>query len=340
MEVFGIDISTWQKGMDLNQAKNEGVNFAIIRGMYGNAKDVHFEENYTKAKNAGLGVGCYQWGRAKNEAQAKEEAEILINYCLKGKQFEYPIYYDVEDSILINLSVEELTKLITAWAETLENAGYYVGIYMNQSAFNNEVKGEELAKKYSQWRARWTTKANKPDCQMWQFGGETNYIRTNLIAGQVCDQDYAYVDFPSIIKNAGLNGFGNGQQSTNNGQQSSSTTNTTTDIKPSTYVVKKGDTLSGIAKAYGTTWQKIYENNKNVIGSNPNKIYAGQVLNIYGSSTNNSSSETYTVKKGDTLSEIAQKYGTTWQKIYQDNKDVIGSNPDKIYAGQKLIINK
>ena len=42
---------------------------------------------------------------------------------------------------------------------------------------------------------------------MWQFGGETNYIRTNKIAGQVCDQDYAYVDFPSIIKNAGLNGF-------------------------------------------------------------------------------------------------------------------------------------
>lgn len=334
MEVFGIDISTWQKGMDLNQAKNEGVNFAIIRGMYGNAKDVHFEENYTKAKNAGLGVGCYQWGRAKNEAQAKEEAEILINYCLKGKQFEYPIYYDVEDSILINLSVEELTKVITAWAETLENAGYYVGIYMNQSAFNNEVKGEELTKKYSQWRARWTTKANKPDCQMWQFGGETNYIRTNKIAGQVCDQDYAYVDFPSIIKNAGLNGFGNGQQSTNNGQQSSSTTNTTTDIKPSTYVVKKGDTLSGIANKYGTTYQKLASYN-NI--ADPNKIYAGQVIQIPNGLTSNSSRETYIVKKGDTLSEIAEKYGTTYKKIASDNGI---ADPNKIYPGQKLIINK
>ena len=334
MEVFGIDISTWQKGMDLNQAKNEGVNFAIIRGMYGNAKDVHFEENYTKAKNAGLGVGCYQWGRAKNEAQAKEEAEILINYCLKGKKFEYPIYYDVEDSILINLSVEELTKVITAWAETLENAGYYVGIYMNQSAFNSEVNGEELAKKYSQWRARWTTKANKPDCQMWQFGGETNYIRTNKIAGQVCDQDYAYVDFPSIIKNAGLNGFGNGQQSTNNGQQSSSTTNTTTDIKPSTYVVKKGDTLSGIASKYGTTYQKLASYN-NI--ADPNKIYAGQVIQIPNGSTSNSSRETYIVKKGDTLSEIAKKYGTTYKKIASDNGI---ADPNKIYPGQKLIINK
>lgn len=334
MEVFGIDISTWQKGMDLNQAKNEGVNFAIIRGMYGNAKDVHFEENYTKAKNAGLGVGCYQWGRAKNEAQAKEEAEILINYCLKGKQFEYPIYYDVEDSILINLSVEELTKVITAWAETLENAGYYVGIYMNQSAFNNEVKGEELAKKYSQWRARWTTKANKPDCQMWQFGGETNYIRTNKIAGQVCDQDYAYVDFPSIIKNAGLNGFGSGSQTTNSGVQSNTQTNTTTDIKPSTYVVKKGDTLSGIASKYGTTYQKLASYN-NI--ADPNKIYAGQVIQIPNGSTSNSSRETYIVKKGDTLSKIAAKYGTTYKKIASDNGI---ADPNKIYPGQKLIINK
>lgn len=334
MEVFGIDISTWQKGMDLNKAKNEGVNFAIIRGMYGNAKDVHFEENYTKAKNAGLGVGCYQWGRAKNEAQAKEEAEILINYCLKGKQFEYPIYYDVEDSILINLSVEELTKVITAWAETLENAGYYVGIYMNQSAFNSEVNGEELAKKYSQWRARWTTKANKPDCQMWQFGGETNYIRTNKIAGQVCDQDYAYVDFPSIIKEAGLNGFGSGSQTTNSGVQSNTQTNTTTDIKPSTYVVKKGDTLSGIASKYGTTYQKLASYN-NI--ADPNKIYAGQVIQIPNGSTSNSSSETYIVKKGDTLSEIAEKYGTTYKKIASDNGI---ANPNKIYPGQKLIINK
>ena len=40
----------------------------------------------------------------------------------------------------------------------------------------------ELAKKYSQWRAYWTTKAKKPNVPMWQFGGETNYVRTNIVA--------------------------------------------------------------------------------------------------------------------------------------------------------------
>ncbi len=51
-----------------------------------------------------------------------------------------------------------------------------------------------------------------------------------------------------------------------------------------------------------------------------------------------SSQTTYTVKSGDNLSRIAQKYGTTWQKIYNDNKDVIGSNPNLIRPGQVLVI--
>ena len=46
----------------------------------------------------------------------------------------------------------------------------------------------------------------------------------------------------------------------------------------------------------------------------------------------------YVVQKGDTLSSIAEKYNTTWQKIYEDNKDVIGDNPNLIIVGQELKI--
>ena len=73
MKRFGIDISVWQKDMDLNRAKNEGVEFAIIRGAYGNKKDTAFENNYKKCKNVGLPCGVYWWTRAVNEAQAKED---------------------------------------------------------------------------------------------------------------------------------------------------------------------------------------------------------------------------------------------------------------------------
>ena len=51
-------------------------------------------------------------------------------------------------------------------------------------------------------------------------------------------------------------------------------------IETNEYIVKSGDTLSGIANKYGTTWQNIYNNNRDIIGSNPNLIKPGQVLKI------------------------------------------------------------
>jgi len=96
------------------------------------------------------------------------------------------------------------------------------------------------------------------------------------------------------------------------------------------YTVKAGDTLSGIAKKYNTTYQQIAKDN-NI--SNPDKIYVGQVIKI--SNTKATTSITYTVKAGDTLSEIAKKYGTTVNKIVKDNNI---SNPNLIYPNQKLVI--
>lgn len=95
-----------------------------------------------------------------------------------------------------------------------------------------------------------------------------------------------------------------------------------------TYTVKSGDTLSGIANMFGTTYQKLAEINGI---ANPNKIYPGQVLKI----NSTSSVTTYTVKSGDTLSEIAQKYNTTVDNLVSKNgiKD-----KNKIYPGQVLKI--
>jgi murein DD-endopeptidase MepM/ murein hydrolase activator NlpD len=95
------------------------------------------------------------------------------------------------------------------------------------------------------------------------------------------------------------------------------------------YIVKSGDTLSGIASKYGTTYQKLARIN-NI--ANPNVIYPGQVIKINGGTVE----KIYTVKSGDTLSGIANSYGTTWQNIYNNNRDIIGSNPNLIKPGQIL----
>ncbi len=107
------------------------------------------------------------------------------------------------------------------------------------------------------------------------------------------------------------------------------------------HVVLSGETLGGIAKKYGTTYQEIAKLNGI---SDPNKISVGQNLKIPGapvgnSQPSNSSTKpeyiTYTVKSGDTLDKIARSYNTTYQKIAQINGI---TNPNKISVGQTLKI--
>ena len=326
MKVFGIDISRWQGDFNINQAMNEGVKFAIIKAGGaddGKYKDSQFENNYNKCKNAGLPVGAYFFSRCINESEALEEANYFLE-LLKGKQFEYPVYIDVESSRQKESNKIELTKAVKKFCETVENAGYYVGIYANLSFFKNYLNESEL-KDFDKWIAQWSKACTYDDNYgMWQFGGETNVIRSNKVCGQVVDQDYALKDYPTIIKNAGLNGF-----SANTNSNSNTNININTETS---YTVKSGDTLSGIASRYGTTYQELARIN-NI--SDPNLIYPGQVLKINSSSKSSETINYYTVKSGDTLSSIASKYKTTYQKIAADNGI---SNPDLIYPGQKLVI--
>ena len=96
------------------------------------------------------------------------------------------------------------------------------------------------------------------------------------------------------------------------------------------YTVKKGDTLSQIAAKYGTTYQAIAAYNGI---KNPNAIRVGQKIKIPASTAQGVT--VYTVKKGDTLSQIAAKYGTTYQAIAAYNGI---KNPNAIRVGQKIKI--
>lgn len=126
------------------------------------------------------------------------------------------------------------------------------------------------------------------------------------------------------------------------GSASSSNTNTGS-TSTTYYTVKSGDSLSVIAGKYGTTYQNIMSLN----GLNNTIIYPGQKLKVKGTSNNSSSSNNtgssntsnsttiYTVKSGDSLSVIAARYGTTYQKIMSLN----GLSNFIIYPGQKLKVS-
>ena len=208
MRKFGIDISKWQKGFNFDKAIAEGVEFVILRGAYHMSKDTCFEDFYAACKSRKLPVGVYHYSMAKTAAAAKEEAQFLIQNVLKGKTFEYPIYMDVEDKTQLALGKDLLTDIVVAFCDTLEKAGYYTGIY-SSARFLAAYTHEEKLARFDMWIAHWNTKCSYTgDYGLWQFGGETNYIRSNKIAGVTCDQDYALKDYPAIIKKAGLNGYG------------------------------------------------------------------------------------------------------------------------------------
>lgn len=124
-------------------------------------------------------------------------------------------------------------------------------------------------------------------------------------------------------------------------------TNTTTNSN--TYTVKSGDTLSGIAGKFNTTYTQLAQLNHI---SNPNVIRVGQVLTLHQTVAQNTTTSqqesqqnkqvttvangTYTVKSGDTLSQIAVRFNTTTSALASTNHI---SNPNLIEVGQQLRIN-
>ena len=206
MQKWGIDISKWQKGFDFDKAKAEGIEFVVLRGAYALQKDTCFEAFYKQCKARKIPVGVYHYSMAKNVTEAKKEADAMLK-ILAGKQFEYPVYLDVEDKVQKELGKDTLTAIIQTYCDTLAKAGYYIGVYSTYYFLRDYTHIDKLDK-YDKWIAQWHTKCLSPvPFGMWQFGGEVNKIRSTKVAGVTCDQNYAYKDYPAIIKKDGLNGF-------------------------------------------------------------------------------------------------------------------------------------
>lgn len=213
MKKFGVDISRWQGEFDFERAVSEGIQFVIIKGGGGDDglyTDSQFNRNYNEAKAKGLPVGCYWFSKALTVEEAEMEAEYLYKNVIGGKQFELPIYMDVEHQSMLLIGKDKLTEVVTAFCERLEKLGYFAGIYSSKYYFNNYMNDDKL-QRFAHWVAQWekqcTYQGKENVLGMWQFGGNTNFIRKNTVAGVVCDQNYMYIDYPSIIKGARLNGF-------------------------------------------------------------------------------------------------------------------------------------
>lgn len=320
----GIDCSKWQGAIDWNTVKNSDVKFAIIREGYGKESpsqvDKQFENNYSGAKSASIPVGVYHYSYADSTNDAKLEAQ----FCLKniqGKQLEYPVIFDIEDSEMLALTNQQRTDLVKSFCSTIEDAGYYAMYYCNLNWYNNCLIPSQLAD-YDLWLAQWYAQSPTISCGIWQYSEKGSI---NGISGNV-DMNVSYKDYPMIMKLKGINGY----SSISAADYPSNTTNYSSNQKQTyiNYVVVQGDTLSSIAAKYGTTSSKIAEIN-NI--KEPNRIYVNQLVKVPVAS----SVITYTVISGDTLSSIAAKYNTTVDSIVKLNNL---KDKNLIYPGQTLTI--
>ena len=198
----GIDISYCQKSVDWSRVDAEFVIARAGYGRYTTQKDTMFESHYKGAKGREIPIGAYWYSYAMTPQDAQQEADACIA-ILSGKQFEYPIFYDVEEDRQLALGREKLSDIIRAFLERLEAAGYWVGLYGSYSSLTNLVD-DDIKKRYSIWLAHW-------DVQKSPYAGAYGVWQYKVgtaagVSGQ-CDLDYSYEDYPSLIRAKGLNGF-------------------------------------------------------------------------------------------------------------------------------------
>ena len=204
----GIDVSKHNGVIDWAKVK-KNVDFAVIRTGYGRLieqKDKQFENNYAGAKAQGIPVGCYWYSYAHSVAEAQTEARVFLE-AIKGKSFEFPVYLDFEEESQFRLGKATCSAMAKAFLEILENAGYFAGLYSFKSALDSYFT-DEVLKKYTVWVAHInvakTTYAKPFDIWQYSWTGRVDGITGN---NKDVDCNYCYKDFPTIIKNIGLNGF-------------------------------------------------------------------------------------------------------------------------------------
>ena len=316
MQKKGIDISHHQGDINFDKLKGN-IDFAMVRTSYGSFyEDKKYKRNIKELERVKIPYGLYHFSYATNVESAKKEATGFIN-IIKKYNPTYPVVIDIESSSRTsNVRKDTLVDITSTICSMIESAGYYVMIYANKDYLTGKLNSSKLDR-YDKWLAEWSSKPTYNKAfGMWQYSSKGSMPG---IVGNV-DLNIAYKDYPSIISNK--------RPDTSSGDRKEEDSNSVIN-----YVVKKGDTLSAIASKYNTNYKSLAEYN-NI--KDPNKIYIGQIIKIPNKTA--PTPTTYIVKKKDTLSAIASKYNTTWQKLYEKNKSVIGKNPNKIYPGMVLKI--
>ena len=329
MEKLLIDVSEHQGVIDWERAKKY-IDGAILRCGYGmdiiSQDDKQWGRNVAECERLGIPFGVYIYSYATNTERAKSEAQHVLR-LVQGHKLSYPVYFDIEEPGTEGSAVANAI----AFGDIIEAAGYWCGVYYNRNWHNNVIKGK--LDKFTRWGAGYgTNNGQKQDNYKPGFGEDIwQYSSKGSVPGVPgnVDVNVCYRDFPAEI--------GGGYTPAPVPQP---TPTPTTKYKEEDHVVfstcyasstdptSKAITASEMDRNHGVI-TKIVPGTRNpyLLDAGLCWVNDGDIRGLY------QEAQYYTVKPGDTLSGIAAKYGTTYQKLAQMNGI---ANPNKIYAGQKL----
>ena len=187
-----IDVSEWNGDINFNKVRNTGVTCVIIRAGYGkdpNQEDNEFQKYYKQAKAAGLNVGAYWYSYATSVDAAKAEVRNCMK-TIQGKEFDLPVFLDVEEYRQAVLPRRTLTDIISTFCDGIKSNGFESGLYSAKSMLVDSAYPDELASKYLIWIAAPNTSySDLPSyVDLWQYSwtGPVDGIRGDV------DLNYIY----------------------------------------------------------------------------------------------------------------------------------------------------
>ncbi len=315
----GIDVSKYQGHIDYAKVKASGIQVVYIKASEGtNIIDPYFRTNYDNAKAQGLKIGFYHFVRARNEEDAIREA-VFFHSVISGTSPDCRLAMDFE--VFDGLGITKINEISFAFLQKLQELTQKECVVYSDEYNARTVFSRELASAYPLWIAEYGV--NVPS----STGNWNEWIGFQYSDKGRIDGINGNVDLDKFREDIFLS-----DSSVIPSPEPEPEPNPDPDPDVSNniyYYVKRGDTLSHIALWYNTTVENLVKLN-NI--QNPDLIYVGQRLLISVSDDPNKPKEVkYTVKRGDTLSKIANRYGITVNEIAQLNNI---QNPNLIYVGQ------
>nr|DAE19191.1 MAG TPA: PlyB like endolysin [Siphoviridae sp. ctNYt19] len=318
MRIYNVpDVSEHQPNFDFTPYAGK---YAILRAGVASREDYSFRRHVSECQRLGITIGVYFYSYALNVSQAIEEAQRFVS-IINGVDIGLGAWLDMEDAdhYKVNNGVyithDNIAPMSRAFCDVVAAAGYYTGIYTSLSWLGYLAPECDP---YDKWVAAWGNNDGSHTVDTSAYGTIQQYTSNY----GTLDENVIFVD--TSIYRTGVTADRPTDYVPSPAQSPAATSS-------NVYVAQYGDTLSGIAARFGTTYQHLAEINGI---ADPNKIYAGQEIVIDGEPVANASGEEYyTIQDGDTLSGIGTTYGVSWQWLAEVNSI---SDPDLIYPGNTI----